>query len=156
MLISWHIWTVRPLLWPLHILIYFLSEDNNTRVVFERILTSSSLPEDRSQSVAVCFFLTVFQELCFSAIWDRYLEFESLVGDLTGTLKVDARRREVRKDTESETLLLIDRWGFVLFVSSWNMSFFRYRFLDLVPCTHDQLKLMGYKVGFLLAKFAFA
>ncbi|KAK6025438.1 hypothetical protein OSTOST_08662 [Ostertagia ostertagi] len=54
-----------------------LVEDNNTRVVFERILTSETLPQEKS-----------------SDIWDRYLEFESLVGDLASTLKVDERRKE--------------------------------------------------------------
>ncbi|VDO76042.1 unnamed protein product [Haemonchus placei] len=90
-----------------------LNEDNNTRVVFERILTSETLPQEKS-----------------SDIWDRYLEFESLVGDLASTLKVDERRKEAvtgGKD-EGTTLMLIDR----------------YRFLNLVPCTLDQLKLMGY------------
>ncbi|VDL85986.1 unnamed protein product [Nippostrongylus brasiliensis] len=90
-----------------------LNEDNNTRVVFERILTSETLPAEKS-----------------SDIWDRYLEFESLVGDLASTLKVDERRKAAvtgGKD-EGTTLMLIDR----------------YRFLNLVPCTLDQLKLMGY------------
>ncbi|KAK6734378.1 hypothetical protein RB195_017890 [Necator americanus] len=90
-----------------------LNEDNNTRVVFERILTSETLPPEKS-----------------SDIWDRYLEFESLVGDLASTLKVDERRKAAvtgGKD-EGTTLMLIDR----------------YRFLNLVPCTLDQLKLMGY------------
>uniref|UniRef100_A0A0K0DNE5 Suf domain-containing protein n=1 Tax=Angiostrongylus cantonensis TaxID=6313 RepID=A0A0K0DNE5_ANGCA len=53
-----------------------LNEDNNTRVVFERILTSEALSPEKS-----------------SDIWDRYLEFESLVGDLASTLKVDERRK---------------------------------------------------------------
>lgn len=90
-----------------------LNEDNNTRVVLERILTSDTLPPEKS-----------------SDIWDRYLEFESLVGDLASTLKVDERRKAAvtgGKD-EGTTLMLIDR----------------YRFLNLVPCTLDQLKLMGY------------
>ncbi|KAL6735069.1 hypothetical protein Aduo_005546 [Ancylostoma duodenale] len=93
-----------------------LNEDNNTRVVFERILTSETLPAEKS-----------------SDIWDRYLEFESLVGDLASTLKVDERRKAAvtgGKD-EGTTLMLIDR----------------YRFLNLVPCTLDQLKLMGYNVS---------
>ncbi|MCP9263715.1 Cleavage stimulation factor subunit 3 [Dirofilaria immitis] len=89
------------------------SEDNNTRVVFERILTSESMTPEKSIE-----------------IWDRYLEFESHVGDLSSILKVDQRRREALKEQygEMQTLLLIDR----------------YKFLDLVPCTNDQLRLMGY------------
>uniref|UniRef100_A0A8R1XKN9 Suf domain-containing protein n=1 Tax=Onchocerca volvulus TaxID=6282 RepID=A0A8R1XKN9_ONCVO len=90
-----------------------LNEDNNTRVVFERILTSESMTPEKSIE-----------------IWDRYLEFESHVGDLSSILKVDQRRREALKEQygEMQTLLLIDR----------------YKFLDLVPCTNDQLRLMGY------------
>lgn len=90
-----------------------LNEDNNTRVVLERILTSGTMAPERSLE-----------------IWDRYLEFESQVGDLASILKVDQRRRDALKDHygEMQTLLLIDR----------------YRFLNLVPCTNDQLRLMGY------------
>ncbi|CAG9536291.1 unnamed protein product [Cercopithifilaria johnstoni] len=90
-----------------------LNEDNNTRVVLERILTSDCMAPEKSIE-----------------IWDRYLEFESHVGDLSSILKVDQRRREALKEQygEMQTLLLIDR----------------YKFLDLVPCTSDQLRLMGY------------
>ncbi|KAF8361303.1 suf-1 [Pristionchus pacificus] len=94
-----------------------LNEDNNTRVVFERILTGGALANDRS-----------------GEIWDKYLEFESLVGDLASTLKVDSRRRDAalavcKEAAEScTTLMLIDR----------------YRFLNLVPCSPEQLRLMGY------------
>lgn len=79
-------------------------------------------------------FLDVqFNIFLFSEIWDRYLEFESHVGDLSSILKVDQRRREALKEQcrEMQTLLLIDR----------------YKFLDLVPCTNDQLRLMGYSVS---------
>lgn len=60
------------------------------------------------------------------------MEFESEVGDLSSILKVDQRRREALKEQygDMQTLLLIDR----------------YKFLNLVPCTGDQLKLMGYSV----------
>ncbi|VDN53119.1 unnamed protein product [Dracunculus medinensis] len=92
-----------------------LNEDNNTRVVFERILTSGTMPTEKSLD-----------------IWDRYLEFETNVGDLPSILKVDKRRREALKEqySDMQTVLLIDR----------------YKFLNLVPCTNDQLKLMGYSV----------
>ncbi|MFH4974280.1 hypothetical protein AB6A40_000989 [Gnathostoma spinigerum] len=90
-----------------------LNEDNNTRVVFERILTSGTMPTEKSLD-----------------IWDRYMEFESQVGDLASILKVDKRRRDALREQygDMQTLLLIDR----------------YKFLNLVPCTADQLKLMGY------------
>lgn len=90
-----------------------LNEDNNTRVVFERILNSGNLAPEKSAD-----------------IWDRYLEFECQVGDLTSILKVDQRRREAAKDLyeDKQALFLIDR----------------YKFLNLVPCTPEQLKFMGY------------
>ncbi|VDD87394.1 unnamed protein product [Enterobius vermicularis] len=74
-------------------------------------------------------------------IWDRYLEFESQVGDLASVLKVDQRRRDALKESygEMQTLLLIDR----------------YRFLNLVPCTNEQLKLMGYSFLLALSVFMF-
>lgn len=79
------------------------------------------------------FLVAEFNYFFSSEIWDRYLEFESHVGDLSSILKVDQRRREALKEQygEMQTLLLIDR----------------YKFLDLVPCTNDQLRLMGYSVS---------
>lgn len=60
------------------------------------------------------------------------MEFESHVGDLPSILKIDRRRRDSLKEQygEMQTLLLIDR----------------YKFLNLVPCTSEQLRLMGYGV----------
>jgi len=65
-------------------------------------------------------------------IWDKYLEFESQVGDLSSILKVDQRRRDAVKEQfgDRQALLQIDR----------------YRFLNLAPCSQEQLKLMGYTV----------
>ncbi|EGT53338.1 CBN-SUF-1 protein [Caenorhabditis brenneri] len=93
-----------------------LNEDNNTRVVFERILTSSKLPSDKS-----------------IRIWDRFLDFESCVGDLASILKVEKRRKlayeDAQKDREmNHSMLVIDR----------------YKFMDLMPCSGEQLKLIGY------------
>uniref|UniRef100_H2YS46 Suppressor of forked domain-containing protein n=1 Tax=Ciona savignyi TaxID=51511 RepID=H2YS46_CIOSA len=91
-----------------------LNEDNNTRVLFERILTSTSLSSDKS-----------------GTIWDKYLEFECNVGDLSSLLKVESRRQDAFKSEYEgkSTCLLIDR----------------YRFLDLYPCPTDILRALGYK-----------
>lgn len=61
------------------------------------------------------------------------MEFESQVGDLTSILKVDNRRREALKEQfeDKQALLLVDR----------------YRFLNLAPCTSEQLRYMGYSVS---------
>ncbi|CAD6192040.1 unnamed protein product [Caenorhabditis auriculariae] len=91
-----------------------LNEDNNTRVVFERILTSSTLPTEKS-----------------TPIWDRYLDFESIVGDLASILKVEQRRKEAYNngsDVVNNSMLVIDR----------------YKFMNLMPCSSDQLRLIGY------------
>ncbi len=78
--------------------------------------------------IALLIFLWISRE-----VWDRYLEFESQVGDLASILKVDKRRREaLEKEFQSmQTLLLIDR----------------YKFLDLLPCSSDELKMLGHLVS---------
>jgi len=52
-----------------------INEDNNTRVLFERVLSSGQLESDQSH-----------------AVWNKFLEFESNVGDLSSILKVEKRR----------------------------------------------------------------
>ncbi|CAG9853884.1 unnamed protein product [Phyllotreta striolata] len=92
-----------------------LNEDNNTRVLFERVLSSGSLEPEKSVD-----------------IWNRFLEFECNIGDLQSIVKVEKRRSEVLskiKEFEGkETAQLVDR----------------YRFLDLFPCTPQELKSIGY------------
>uniref|UniRef100_A0A6P7F2J3 Protein suppressor of forked-like n=1 Tax=Diabrotica virgifera virgifera TaxID=50390 RepID=A0A6P7F2J3_DIAVI len=70
--------------------------------------------------------------LFFRDIWNRFLEFESNIGDLQSIVKVEKRRSEVLskiKEFEGkETAQLVDR----------------YRFLDLFPCTPQELKSIGY------------
>lgn len=99
-----------------------MNDDNNTRVLYERVLSEEA---DKMESV-----------------WNKYLDFECHVGDLTSILKVENRRLErvLRpredellgdgpKEKRNESALLIDR----------------YRFLDLFPCTREELRSMGYK-----------
>jgi cleavage stimulation factor subunit 3 len=92
-----------------------LNEDNNTRVLFERVLSSGSLEPEKSVD-----------------IWNRFLEFECNIGDLQSIVKVEKRRSEVLskiKEFEGkETAQLVDR----------------YKFLDLYPCTATELKSIGY------------
>ncbi|KAI5717568.1 hypothetical protein M8J77_008014 [Diaphorina citri] len=92
-----------------------LNEDNNTRVLFERILSSDCLSPDKSVEV-----------------WNRFLEFESNIGDLASIVKVEKRRSAVlTKMAEFEgkdTAQLVDR----------------YKFLDLYPCSPAELKSIGY------------
>lgn len=55
-----------------------ISEDNNTRVLFERVLSSGGLTSQLSVDV-----------------WNRFLEFESNIGDLSSIVKVERRRSNV-------------------------------------------------------------
>lgn len=55
-----------------------LVEDNNTRVLFERVLSSGGLTPQLSVDV-----------------WNRFLEFESNIGDLSSIVKVERRRSAV-------------------------------------------------------------
>ena len=78
-----------------------LNEDNNTRVLFERALSSGSLgPKDSVD------------------IWRQFLEFESAVGDLPGIAKVEKRRAQALDaadvmTTYGETARLIDRYMYI-------------------------------------------
>ncbi|XP_005107016.1 cleavage stimulation factor subunit 3 [Aplysia californica] len=92
-----------------------LNEDNNTRVLFERILSSDQLLPEKSTD-----------------IWSKFLSFESQVGDLASIIKVEKRRtstiEKIQEFNEKETALLIDR----------------YKFLGLLPCADNELRAIGY------------
>ena len=53
--------------------IFFL-DDNNTRVLFERVLSAETLPAEDAKK-----------------IWTQFMEFESTVGDLSSIKKVEKR-----------------------------------------------------------------
>jgi cleavage stimulation factor subunit 3 len=94
-----------------------LNEDHNARVLFERVLSSDNSISKQTQL----------------PIWHAFLKFESQVGDLQSIKKVEKRRLNIYSDLNElegrETLLLIDR----------------YKFNTLLPCSTDELKLLGYK-----------
>uniref|UniRef100_A0A1I8PF42 Suppressor of forked domain-containing protein n=1 Tax=Stomoxys calcitrans TaxID=35570 RepID=A0A1I8PF42_STOCA len=104
-----------------------LNEDNNTRVLFERVLSSGGLTPQLSVNV-----------------WNRFLEFESNIGDLSSIVKVERRRSSVLENLKEyegkETAQLVDR----------------YKFLDLYPCSTIELRSIGYteNVGITLNKIA--
>lgn len=68
----------------------------------------------------------------FSDIWNRFLEFESNIGDLASIVKVEKRRsavlEKIKEFEGKETAQLVDR----------------YKFLDLYPCTGVELRSIGY------------
>ncbi|CAG0914044.1 unnamed protein product [Notodromas monacha] len=93
-----------------------LNEDNNIRVLFERVLSTCNIHPEK-----------------LLEIWDRYLEFETNHGDLASILKVEKRRscivaRVCRNFEAKESLLTIDR----------------YKFGDLMPVSRVQLLALGY------------
>ncbi|RZF42611.1 hypothetical protein LSTR_LSTR001406 [Laodelphax striatellus] len=105
---------------PQYVLCYIdylshLNEDNNTRVLFERVLSSGSLEPEKSVE-----------------IWNKFLEFESNIGDLTSIVKVEKRRSavlgKIAEFEGKETAQLVDR----------------YKFLDLYPCSAAELRSIGY------------
>ena len=76
-----------------------LNEDNNTRVLFERYIIKSIL-----RIIVFIYVLNWFFRILSSGslspensleIWNRFLEFESSIGDLTSVVKVEKRRNVV-------------------------------------------------------------
>lgn len=57
---------------------FLITEDNNTRVLFERVLSSGGLTAQLSVEV-----------------WNKFMEFESNIGDLSSIVKVERRRSAV-------------------------------------------------------------
>ncbi|CAG0891962.1 unnamed protein product [Cyprideis torosa] len=92
-----------------------LNEDNNTRVLMERVLSSGQLSVEDSIEV-----------------WNRFLEFECRVGDLSSVAKVDQRRKEA--------LSKLDKFKF----KGSALLVDRYKFGNLYPCDDKELKAMGY------------
>lgn len=92
-----------------------LNEDNNMRVLFERTLSSDSFKPEQTVE-----------------IWNKFLEFETNVGDLTGILKVEKRRAHA-----------FDLSGTLVSCTTARLID-RYRYIDLYPCSKDELVSLGY------------
>ena len=92
-----------------------LNEDNNTRVLFERVLAQGTL--DSKDSLE---------------IWNKFLEFESNIGDLASVVKVEKRRTTVLEELGlglgKPTVQVVDR----------------YRFMTLLPLGTEELRSIGY------------
>ncbi|XP_059095388.1 cleavage stimulation factor subunit 3-like isoform X2 [Tigriopus californicus] len=92
-----------------------LNEDNNTRVLFERALSSGSLKAEQQID-----------------IWNKFLEFEANIGDMTTIIKVAQRRAQALEQEFGE-------------MSATSQLIDRYKFLELYPCSKDELTILGYK-----------
>jgi cleavage stimulation factor subunit 3 len=94
-----------------------LNEDHNVRVLFERVLAIDGFLTKQSQG----------------PVWNEFLKFECQVGDLQTIKKVEDRRATLASHFNEfdgrQALLLVDR----------------YKFLNLLPCSVDELKQLGYR-----------
>jgi len=95
-----------------------LNEDNNTRVLFERVLTGSTISAKESID-----------------IWNKFLDFESNIGDLASVIKVEKRRGGALEEAglaqgeDRHTCQVVDR----------------YRFMSLLPLSESELRSIGYQ-----------
>ena len=75
-----------------------LNEDNNTRVLFERVLTAGTLePRDSLE------------------VWNKFLEFETNIGDLASVVKVEKRRAGILEEAgiavgENKHTIQVGNW----------------------------------------------
>ena len=91
-----------------------LNEENNTRVLFERVLTTCSLPAEETID-----------------IWNCFLEFEAGIGDLSSIAKVERRR-----------MTALEKFFPRCTDTSWSID--KYTFQDLYPCSLTELRCLGY------------
>ncbi|KAI5059393.1 hypothetical protein GOP47_0025712 [Adiantum capillus-veneris] len=89
-----------------------LNDDQNVRALFERAL--SVLPPEESVEV-----------------WNRFVLFEQTYGDLSSMLKVQQRRKDA--------LVQIGDEGAAMVENSLQQLISRYRYLDLWPCSAQDL-----------------
>ena len=69
----------------------FFPDDNNTRVLFERVLSAETLPAEDAKK-----------------IWTQFMEFEATVGDLSSIKKVEKRVLASMTVSEIHTALCED------------------------------------------------
>ncbi|KAG0481583.1 hypothetical protein HPP92_012441 [Vanilla planifolia] len=89
-----------------------LNDDRNVRALFERAL--SLLPPEKSVEV-----------------WNRFVKFEQMYGDLASILKVEQRRKEALSGTSED--------GSKALESTLHDVVTRYNFIDLWPCSSKEL-----------------
>jgi len=93
------------------------NDENNTKVVFERIISSGVIEGEKSVD-----------------FWNRYLQFETNIGDFSSVTRVEERRAAALEKSCQERCK-----------ASWLVD--RYRFLDLLPCEPIELRSLGYDVS---------
>lgn len=107
-------------------------------MLFERVLSSGGLTPQLSVNV-----------------WNKFLEFESNIGDLSSIVKVERRRSAVLENVRRLFYFPVHlRISFLLNSFSFQLREYegketaqlvdRYKFLDLYPCSGIELKSIGY------------
>ncbi len=84
-----------------HFKLFSISEDNNTRVLFEKALTN--IPTEQTGYVVLFvlvnnYRLVIIVKKSSSEIWRQFSSFETRVGDLSSVLKVEKRRGAVLRN----------------------------------------------------------
>jgi tetratricopeptide (TPR) repeat protein len=74
-----------------------LNEDNNTRVLFERVLTAGTLEPRDSLEVDKSHVHIILTNLNLK-VWNKFLEFETNIGDLASVVKVEKRRAGILEE----------------------------------------------------------
>jgi len=90
-----------------------LNDDNNTRVLFERVLSADTLPPKDAKK-----------------IWTEFMDFESTVGDLSSIKKVEKRVLATMTDSNGEA-------------NQAAQLIERYKVFDLWPCSKEELIIHG-------------
>ncbi|XP_046843995.1 cleavage stimulation factor subunit 3-like [Xenia sp. Carnegie-2017] len=105
-----------------------LNDDNNTRVLFERVL--SNLPQEKSRE-----------------IFKKFLDFEANSGDLASYLKVEKRKLSLfKEELESrETTLLVDRYRYLDLYpcTKTELAVLGYETQETEECSQTSTSLQG-------------
>lgn len=91
-----------------------LNEENNTRVLYERVLTTCNLQPHETIE-----------------IWNNFIEFETALGDMSSINKIERRRQAALEQTLPQST-----------GTSWAID--KYRFRDLFPCSQTELQSLNY------------
>ena len=111
-----------------------LNEDNNTRVLFERVLTAGTLePRDSLE------------------VWNKFLEFETNIGDLASVVKVERRRAGILEEAgiavgENKHTIQVNSSNCPKNIDNGPQVIDRYKYMSLLPLTQSELRSIGWGI----------
>ena len=111
-----------------------LNEDNNTRVLFERVLTAGTLePRDSLE------------------VWNKFLEFETNIGDLASVVKVERRRAGILEEAgiavgENKHTIQVNSSNCLKNIDNGPQVIDRYKYMSLLPLTQSELRSIGWEI----------